>query len=167
MTPQQFIAQIGPGAKKSCMDTGIPASITLAQAALESGWGGSGLAMEAKNLFGIKAGPEWTGPTVTMPTEEWSQAQGWYQINAAFRAYPSWQDSLDDHAKFFFQNSNYAQALAVRANAKAWAAAIAAAGYATAPDYAQQLIQIVDQFNLYAWDVPEAAWVLVPWAQTA
>ena len=165
MEPQQFIEQIGPGAHQSNIDTGIPASITLAQAALESGWGGSGLAMQCKNLFGIKCSPEWTGKCQNWPTEEWSAEQGWYEIEAPFRVYPDWAASMDDHAQFFFVNSRYAPALAVRGDSNEWARQIQACGYATAPDYADQLIQIAQQFNLYFWDVPQDKWELLPWAK--
>ena len=165
MTPDQFLAEIGPGAHQSNIDTGIPASITLAQAALESGWGGSGLAMQCKNLFGIKCSANWTGKCQNWPTEEWSVERGWYEIEASFRVYPDWAASLDDHEKFFFQNPRYAPALAVRANPTEWARQIQACGYATDPNYADQLIQIAQQFNLYFWDAPQSEWELVPWAQ--
>jgi len=165
MTPQQFITEIGPGAKQSCIDTGIPASVTLAQAALESGWGGSGLAMQDKNLFGIKGNPpEWTGPVAMWPTQEWNGSE-YVTMQQPFRVYPSWQASLDDHARFFFVNQNYRSALAVRGQPDAFAQAIQAAGYATDPNYANQLIEIMGDFNLYAWDVPQSEWVLLPWAQ--
>ena len=120
--------------------------------------------MQAKNLFGIKALGGWTGPTVTMPTQEYINGQ-WVTVEAAFRAYSSWQESLDDHARFFFVNSNYAPALAVRADPNEWAREIQACGYATDPEYAATLIEIAQQFNLYQWDVPESEWKLLPWAQ--
>ncbi len=166
MTPSAFISAIGPGAKQSNIDTGIPASITIAQAALESGWGKSGLTMQAKNLFGIKALGNWSGPTVTMPTQEYENGQ-WVTVNSAFRAYPSWQASLDDHAKFFFVNSRYVPALAIRADSNEWAKEIQACGYATDPTYADTLIEIASQFGLYSWDVPETEWKLLPWAEGA
>ena len=165
MTPQEFIAEIGPGAKQSCIDTGIPASVTLAQGALESGWGGSGLAIRDKNLFGIKGfPPEWTGPVAMWPTQEWNGSK-YVTVQQPFRVYDSWQASLDDHARFFFVNRNYRPALAVRGRPNEFAQAIQAAGYATDPNYAAQLIEIMGDFNLYAWDVPQSEWVLLPWAR--
>ena len=165
MTPQEFIAEIGPGAKQSNIDTGVPASITIAQGALESGWGRSGLAMQCKNLFGIKCSPKWTGKCQNWPTKEWSAKRGWYEVEAPFRVYPNWVASLNDHAQFFFVNSRYAPALAVRGDSNKWARQIQACGYATDPNYANKLIQIAQRFNLYFWDVPQDKWKLLPWAR--
>ena len=61
MKPQEFIALVGPAAQASAANTGVPASFTVAQAALESGWGTSSLAKDGKNLFGVKADPAWRG----------------------------------------------------------------------------------------------------------
>lgn len=164
MTPQEFLAAIGPGAKQSNIDTGIPASFTLAQAALESGWGASGLAIEGKNLFGIKALGDWNGPTITRPTQEYENGE-WVTIQAAFRAYPSWAASLDDHAKFFFVNPRYEPALLVRTDPNEFAEKVQACGYATAPNYADLIIEIMQDNSLYQFDVPQDQWKLLPWAQ--
>lgn len=165
MTPQDFFAELGPGARQSNIDTGIPASFTLAQAALESAWGASGLALQGKNLFGIKALGDWTGPTITMPTQEYINGQ-WEQIQAAFRKYDSWAQSLDDHARFFFVNPRYAPALAVRTDPDEFARQVQACGYATNPHYAELIIGIM-QYNSLSrqYDVPQSGWKLLPWAQ--
>ena len=165
MTPQEFLAAIGPGARLSNIDTGIPASFTLAQAALESGWGESDLAVQSKNLFGIKCSPGWTGKCQEWPTKEYSPERGWYEIRAQFRSYPSWAASLDDHARFFFVNPRYRPALSVRTDPNAFARQVQACGYATAPNYADLIIEIMQDNNLYQFDVPQTEWKLLPWAK--
>ena len=75
MKPQDFITLIGPAAQASRLQTGIPASFVVAQAALESGWGESGLAKRAKNLFGIKADRSWSGQRITLNTREFLNQQ--------------------------------------------------------------------------------------------
>jgi flagellum-specific peptidoglycan hydrolase FlgJ len=65
-----------------------------AQAALESGWGNSGLTVKANNLFGIKAGKSWTGRTLDLPTKEWSKSKGWYRTVARWCSWPNWSDCI-------------------------------------------------------------------------
>ena len=99
-----FISQIVSGAKQSYEETGIFPSITLAQAILESGWGRSGLAIKANNLFGIKADSGWKGKVLEMPTQEHVNG-GIITIIARWRVYESWNESVIDHGKFFVENS--------------------------------------------------------------
>ena len=68
MKPQEFIALIRPAAQASAKKTGVPASFTVAQAALESGWGTSSLARDGKSLFGVKADPAWHGDVMYINT---------------------------------------------------------------------------------------------------
>lgn len=161
MTPDTFIAQIGPEAKTCCIQTGVPASITLAQGALESGWG---QAARGNNLFGIKADASWTGPVVEFPTHEFVKGRR-IEITAKFRAYSTWLGSLLDHTRFFFENPRYAPALAVRQDPTQWAVAIQQCGYATDPDYASKLLAIVHEHSLTLWDVPQSGWNLLEWAK--
>jgi flagellum-specific peptidoglycan hydrolase FlgJ len=147
----QFIALFGPVARDSMKVTGVPASVTLAQAILETGWGASSIG-DAKNLFGIKG----TGPagTTRVSTKEHYGA-GFVSIQDNFRKYHSWQQSIDDHARLL-QNSRYSGALnAYKSNkdANQYAHGIHKAGYATDPGYANKLISLMKTHNLYKWDV--------------
>lgn len=69
-------------------------AVVVAQAALESGWGNSGLTIKANNLFGIKASKSWTGPTLDLPTKEWSKTKGWYKTVARWCVFESWADCV-------------------------------------------------------------------------
>ena len=97
LSTQSFINQIAPGAQTAMKQHGILASLTIAQAALESGWGGH--TYGANNLFGIKANG-WPGRTVLISTREQAADGSYYTIKALFRAYDSWAQSVDDHALF-------------------------------------------------------------------
>jgi LysM repeat protein len=151
---REFILSIAPGARESQRRTGVPTSVTLAQAILESDWGRSKLTREANNLFGIKAqrGP---GSAGTYEINTWEVYGGQnVTVFAAFRAYASLADSIADHGRWFHDNSRYHEALTVKHDPRAFAYAINAAGYATDPAYAPKLIRLMDRFNLYAYDVP-------------
>ncbi|WP_410769311.1 glycoside hydrolase family 73 protein [Fontibacillus sp. BL9] len=149
MNRTEFIAKIAPDAIKDWLRTGVPASLTIAQAALESNWGASGLAQQANNLFGIKG----SGPagSVMMPTTEYRNGKP-IKINAAFRKYRSWGESVADHTRLL-QNKRYASVLHRTGRQAAYA--ISAAGYATDPDYPAKLISLMDKYNLYEYDLKE------------
>lgn len=150
---RDFIMKIAPGARVSMRKTGVPASVALAQAILESDWGRSKLTREANNLFGIKAYRD-PGTAGVYEINTWEVIGGRnVTVLAAFKAYTSLADSIVDHGNWFHDNSRYAGALAVRTDPRAFAYAINAAGYATDPAYAPKLIQLMDRFNLYAYDV--------------
>jgi len=148
MTPQDFIAAISPAAKTSALTTKIPASFTIAQAALESAWGAH---CPGFNLFGIKADPSWHGPVTSQVTHEVVNGQT-IEITAKFRAYPNWLASLEDHAQFLLTNPRYQPAFAYTTGAL-FAHAIQAAGYATDPQYATKIIEIITAHNLGMLDV--------------
>jgi flagellum-specific peptidoglycan hydrolase FlgJ len=152
-TPQeQFIKAILPAALSSQKATGVPASVTIAQAILESFWGSSRLSTEAHNYFGIKADSK-QGPAGVVWFDTWEVIGGRNLIqHAAFRAYHNAEESFIDHGKFFIENPRYAGAMAVRNDARAFARAINAAGYATDPAYSGKLIQLMDRYNLYQFD---------------
>ncbi|PXV60674.1 flagellar protein FlgJ [Dyella jiangningensis] len=149
MTPTSFIAAISPAARNAAARFKVPASVTVAQAALESGWGAHA---PGHNLFGIKADSAWKGETTIQATHEWNGHQ-MVEIQAAFRAYPDWQGSIDDHALFLASNPRYMSAFAFADGAK-FALAIAKAGYATDPQYAAKLQSIMAAHGLYALDEP-------------
>jgi len=147
MNPADFFAALLPGAI-ACLDaTGVPAGVTLAQAACESAWGTKA---PGNNLFGIKADAAWAGPTVSFATHE-DLAGRWVEITAAFRAYPDFASSLIDHGRFLRANPRYAACFAT-GDSIAFARAVAAAGYATAPDYGDTLCTIIAAHDLQRYD---------------
>jgi len=150
VTPADFIAAIGPAARASMSKTKIPASFTIAEAALESGWGKSQLAAQAFNLFGVKADSSWTGAVLAMPTREFLRGQ-WVMVPARWRKYSGWQGCLDDHAAFLLTNKRYKAAFAF-ASGEPFARAVAAAGYATDPQYAQKIISVIRSHDLAQFD---------------
>ena len=152
---QQFFARVKPGALKGWHSHKILPSITGAQAALETGWGGSSLANPPyNNFFGIKAGDDWTGEVVTLPTQEWDGSR-YITINDTFRAYPTLDDSIADHAAFFtstaWRVNNYRRVVG-EMDYKVASQALQDSGYATDPGYARKLINIIETYNLQSWD---------------
>lgn len=147
-----FINAVKEGAIVSQKKHGVLASITIAQAILESGWGKSKLSIECKNLFGVKAIGRWRGPKKSYPTYEYYSGRKTL-INDYFRVYNSYAESIEDHELFLVNNSRYRQHGFF--NAKDYigqANALQRAGYATAPNYAKQLIQLINQYNLNKYD---------------
>ena len=123
---------------------GIPASITMAQGILESSAGNSELARKSNNHFGIKCKKNWTGDKVYHDDD----AKG-----ECFRAYPSVEASYEDHAKFLDESPRYDSLFAYPSNDyRSWARGLKACGYATAPDYAERLIKIIENMKLYELD---------------
>jgi flagellar protein FlgJ len=148
MPPTAFINLLLPAAQACHREHGIPASFTLAQAALESGWGARA---PGNNLFGIKADRAWKGKTVDVPTHEYVDGQR-VNIVDKFRAYATPADCIADRACFFKVNKRYASCFAETTGA-GWARAVARAGYATDPKYADILIKIMDGRTLSQYDV--------------
>lgn len=147
MTPDDFISAIAPAAQASAKTTRIPASFTVAQAAIESDWG---VKTPGHNLFGIKADASWHGPVVVERTQEHLNGKDVTEHDA-FRAYDDWLGSIEDHAQFLLMNPRYQPAFAFTSGVT-FAQAIAAAGYATDPDYATKLVTIIKAHNLSALD---------------
>ncbi|MCY6483962.1 glycoside hydrolase family 73 protein [Clostridium aestuarii] len=149
----RFINSIKSGAIASMKKHGVLASITIAQAILESSWGRSGLSTKAKNLFGIKAFS--SKIYVIMPTTEWSRGKK-IRINAKFRKYNSYAESIEDHALFLVKNRRYKRhGFFNTQNYRGQAEALQRAGYATDPNYSKQIIAIVKRYKLYKYDVIE------------
>lgn len=122
----------------------IPASITLAQALLESGAGRSELARKSNNHFGIKCGRSWRGKLVRWDDDK---------RNECFRAYRKVKESYVDHSKFLANRSRYAGLFSLKlTDYKGWAYGLKRAGYATSPTYAQRLIRIIETYKLYRYD---------------
>lgn len=122
----------------------IPASITLAQGLLESGAGRSELARKSNNHFGIKCGGSWRGRTVRHNDDA---------PNECFRAYKHPRDSYEDHSDFLTRGARYAFLFKLDiTDYKGWARGLKKAGYATDPSYANRLITIIEDYDLYKYD---------------
>jgi LysM repeat protein len=121
----------------------IPASITLAQGILESGAGNSELVKKGNNHFGIKC-HGWTGRTVHKDDDAKQEC---------FRAYNNAQESYEDHSKFLTKNKRYSQLFSLSiTDYKGWARGLKACGYATNPNYAPMLINLIELYKLYEYD---------------
>ena len=149
-----FLSAIKQGAMDGAKE-GILPSITAAQAILESGWGSSELAkVPNNNLFGIKDSEDWHGEIVTVPTQEYLNGD-YITVNAAFRKYASWNDSVVDHAKFFtsteWRKDNYRKVVN-ETDYRIAAQELKNAGYATDPNYPGKLIRLIEAYKLYEWD---------------
>lgn len=149
-TPQSdnaFINEVAPGAIETYQKYGILPSITIAQAILESGWGKSRI---GNNIFGIKAGSNWKGKTRTAQTSEYINGK-WVSTTATFRDYDSVAESITDYAELVGTAPRY-EAVRNAKDYKEAARALQEAGYATDPEYAQKLINIIEQNNLTMYD---------------
>ncbi len=123
---------------------GIPASITLQQMALESGYGTSDLAANYNNYFGVKAGGSWKGPTI-MKVDD-------HNYPEAFRVYGSVEESVENHSKVLMA-SRYRNCFKYSStDYQNWAVQIRAAGYASDKTYAQKLINLIGENQLYKYD---------------
>jgi uncharacterized protein YraI len=155
-THNQFIARVGGAAQQSMRLYNVPASVTIGQAILESGWGKSGLAAVDHNYFGIKC---FGNPGIiavgcrTYSTTECSGTRC-FRTTAQFRVYRSTADSFADHGRFLLVNQRYRTAFQFAKDANRFATEIHKAGYATSPTYSQRLIALMRQYNLYRFDNP-------------
>ncbi|WP_054740361.1 glycoside hydrolase family 73 protein [Cellulosilyticum ruminicola] len=152
-TRAQFIKIVAPIAKADSEKSHILASLTIAQAILESADGNSTLATEGKALFGIKASSGWRGKVWTGRTVEYYD-ENRTVITAGFRAYDSWKESIEDHSKFLTSKSHYAKVVGEKDYKKA-CLYIYEAGYATDPNYTQKLISLIEANDLTKYDTTE------------
>ncbi len=142
-TRAEYIATFSDLAIREMKRTGIPASIKMAQAILESGDGNSTLARRGNNHFGIKC-HEWTGRRIYHDDDE---------LNECFRRYSSVEDSFRDHSEFLTGRSRYAGLFELDPyDYKAWARGLRESGYATNPQYDRLLIRIIEDNELYLLD---------------
>lgn len=124
---------------------GIPASIILGQAILESGSGTGALSVQANNHFGIKCHKDWLGQTVKYDDDA---------IDECFRKYYNASDSFRDHALFLTNRPRYSLLFKLNiTDYKAWAKGLKAAGYATDPQYPTKLISLIERYQLYKYDL--------------
>ncbi len=125
----------------------IPASVILAQAICESSSGTSNLAKKSNNHFGIKCHVGWGGDTTLNHDDS---------LNECFRRYPNIEESYTDHSKFLSSRPRYAHLFKLSVNDyKNWCIGLKNAGYATSPDYAEQLIKVIEETGLYELDGSE------------
>jgi flagellum-specific peptidoglycan hydrolase FlgJ len=155
---QAFIDQVAPGAMAAQRRYGVPASVTIAQAIDESGWGQSALATTDHNLFGIKG----TGPagSVALATQEYQNGQ-LVTSTSSFRVYNNTAESIDDHGKLLATSGFYRKSMADQLNPNAFAQALTGI-YATDPSYGTKLIGLMRQYDLYRYDVAPAAGKAAP-----
>lgn len=163
LTPDQFVIKYRPYALACQTKTGLHYRATLTQAALESGWGEQA---PGNNLFGIKDTDGVNGNEQLLTTTEVLQtdkakfpaiisivkkAFGFlYTVKDYFRKYDTVEQGFTDHANFFLQNGRYSRAWNCRADAEQFLREVAKAGYATAPDYEQQLIDTLRWFQKHS-----------------
>lgn len=143
-TRQEYIKQYAELAVSEMIRSGVPASIKLAQACLESGNGNSTLSRNSNNHFGIKCKSTWKGKRVYHDDDERGEC---------FRRYNSVEESFIDHSDFLMLNPRYASLFQLKlTDYKGWARGLKKAGYATNPHYANHLIRIIEDHKLYLYD---------------
>lgn len=148
-SPQSFVTSLKPYADKVAKALGIDGSLLLAQAALETGWGQkmvSNARGSSNNLFNIKADRSWQGDRVATQTLEYHD-QTPVMEKAAFRSYPTFQESFADYAHFLASNPRYQTALQHGGNNEAFIRGIHQAGYATDPHYADKVLRVKAQID--------------------
>ena len=144
LTRAQYIEKYAETAVREMKATGIPASIQLSQGCLESGNGNSTIATKANNHFGIKCHKNWKGKTIRHDDDE---------KNECFRSYRNADESFRDHSDFLRYSDRYASLFNLElTDYKGWAYGLQKAGYATAKTYAESLIRIIEENELYRYD---------------
>lgn len=165
-----YIDQYKPIAISEMQRTGIPASITLAQAIVESKYGTSTLSKKSNNHFGIKCKGGWQGKTFYFKDDDFKNGK---LIKSCFRGYEDSVESYYDHSDFLVENPRYQQLFELsRTDYKGWAKGLKKCGYATAKDYASALINMIERYDLYQLDedptyaVPEEIVLIAPVQRT-
>ena len=152
-----YLTLFGPIAQREMREYKIPASITLAQGLLESGFGEGRLAVEANNHFGIKCHRGWGGGRIYHDDDEKGEC---------FRVYADAGTSYRDHSLFLTTRDRYAFLFRLgKKDYKAWAKGLKKAGYATDPKYPDKLIRLIERFDLDAYDKKEKVVLTAPKAK--
>lgn len=153
-----FLIEHAQAAQRTASASGIPAPFMLAQAALETGWGQREIrypdGRTSHNLFGIRAGANWKGPTVDVWTTEYVNGVSQRMVGR-FRAYGSYEESFADYARLIGQQPRYAQVMRSTGDPAAFASALQSAGYATSPRYASALQATIHTALQLQSSVPE------------
>ncbi len=144
-SPQEiYIEQFSTLAVEEMYRSGVPASITLAQGLLESGYGLSELAVKGNNHFGIKCHNNWSGKKMYHDDDRKGEC---------FRKYPSPEHSYRDHSDFLRYRDRYKFLFDYKiTDYKSWAHGLKKAGYATDPAYPSKLIALIEEYELYEYD---------------
>jgi flagellar protein FlgJ len=146
-------------ANEAAIATGIPAKFMLGQAALESGWGKREIrnpdGSTSHNLFGIKAGANWSGPTVSVTTTEYVNGVARQQVEK-FRAYSSYAESFKDYASLITKSPRYSAVVGNSSSVEGFATSLQPAGYATDPRYAEKLSRTINHVISIAKSRPAA-----------
>lgn len=152
---QAFIQLILPVSQTMYEIYGIRPSVSIAQAILESDWGESELAAKYNNLYGRKTSD--INNAVLMETSEFTDGE-WVIISDYFKVYPDVTESIEDHAKLMVEGTDWNPELyhpVIEAQTYQEASqALQQSGYATDPDYPQKLVEIIERYELYKYDVP-------------
>lgn len=152
-SPGEFVNQVMPTIRRAASALGLNPLGLLAQAALETGWGQrmprTADGSPSFNMFGIKAGESWTGARATADTMEFSNGVATPR-RTAFRAYGSIEDSVNDFANLLRNSPRYRDAVAAGNDTQAYVEGIGKSGYATDPEYANKLSQILNSDTLRA-----------------
>ena len=157
----QFINQWLDPAIKAAKQTGIPYQVIIAQAALETGWGQKQITTDdgkpSYNYFAIKAGSTWQGKTTQITTSEYTKDEKIKTIQH-FRVYDNLRQAVEDYVRLLSQNPRY-QMVTQAPTAKDAAIALQQANYATDPNYADKLIQLIDKIETMIKSIrlPQAA----------
>ncbi|APV51388.1 flagellar rod assembly protein/muramidase FlgJ [Betaproteobacteria bacterium GR16-43] len=145
-----FIDRMKEHATTAAKAIGVPPAFVLGQAALESGWGkrevGADQGVKSHNLFGIKAGANWKGATVEIPTTEYVNGVA-RKVTEKFRAYDSYADAFADYAKLISGSKRYTEAAKAGGDAVAFAQGLQKGGYATDPRYAEKLASVIQRLG--------------------
>ena len=147
-TAETFLAKIKPMVIQDMQETNILASLTAAQAKIESGNGNSALTVQCNNLFGIKG--EYKGEYGEFWTTEYYNGVK-TRVRAKFRKYPSWQESISDHSRLFTTSKRYKNLVGCVDYTLA-CKYVKEDGYATSPSYTQTLMNTINKYKLYEWD---------------
>lgn len=150
---QAYIVQYQDIAIAEMLRSGVPASIKLAQAILESNAGASTLAIKANNHFGIKCGGNWNGKTYHRADDDYKNGK---LIKSCFREFNSVLECYEAHSDFLTdsgKSGRYGPLFELDiTDYKAWAKGLSNAGYATDPKYASRLIELIEKYELYRFD---------------
>lgn len=153
-TQNAFLKTAVPAAQAAQRKWGVPASVTIAQAILESGWGQSSLARVARNYFGIKAGAHMsTAGYMEFPTTEFVDGRRVKEL-ARFARYASPAESFTAHALLLAMSPRYRPAMEAAADPEVFTTQLQLCGYSTNPCYAQGLNELIREFDLTQYDVP-------------